>query len=98
MHWKKLSQAPLSLSLSVPQDFSYLPEKSVIRSVVDFLTEAGKKGPEFAHPSLVKTALSSLATVGGSYQYPPVNWSAILSPLMRLNFGTVIPSPPICST
>lgn len=30
--------------LSVPQDFSYLPEKSVIRSVVTFLTEAGKKG------------------------------------------------------
>ncbi|CDQ62411.1 unnamed protein product [Oncorhynchus mykiss] len=75
---------------AVPQDFSYLPEKSVIRSVVDFLTEAGKKGPEFAHPSLVKTALSSLATVGGSYQYPPVNWSAILSPLMRLNFGEVV--------
>lgn len=30
--------------LSVPQDFSYLPEKSVIRSVTTFLTEAGKKG------------------------------------------------------
>uniref|UniRef100_A0A4W5KDE2 Focadhesin n=1 Tax=Hucho hucho TaxID=62062 RepID=A0A4W5KDE2_9TELE len=75
---------------AVPQDFSYLPEKSVIRSVVDFLTEAGKKGPEFAHPSLVKTALGPLATVGGSYQYPPVNWSAILSPLMRLNFGEVV--------
>ncbi|KAE8278840.1 Focadhesin [Larimichthys crocea] len=40
---------------AVPQDFSYLSEKSVIRSIVDFLTEAGKKGPEFAHPALVKT-------------------------------------------
>lgn len=30
--------------LSVPQDFSYLPEKSIIRAVVDFLSEAGKKG------------------------------------------------------
>lgn len=29
---------------SVPQDFSYLSEKSVIRSIVDFITEAGKKG------------------------------------------------------
>uniref|UniRef100_A0A6Q2XG47 DUF3730 domain-containing protein n=1 Tax=Esox lucius TaxID=8010 RepID=A0A6Q2XG47_ESOLU len=65
----------------------YLPERSVIRSVVDFLTEAGRKGPEFAPPGLVKTALGPLATVGGRYQYPPVNWSAILSPLMRLNFG-----------
>ncbi|KAJ8008233.1 hypothetical protein DPEC_G00102680 [Dallia pectoralis] len=72
---------------AVPQDFSYLPEKSVIRSVVDFLTEAGRKGPELAPPGLVRTALGPLATVGGKYQYPPVNWSAILSPLMRLNFG-----------
>ncbi|TMS01998.1 hypothetical protein E3U43_007538 [Larimichthys crocea] len=72
---------------AVPQDFSYLSEKSVIRSIVDFLTEAGKKGPEFAHPALVKTALTPLASVGSSFQYPPINWSAVLSPLMRLSFG-----------
>ncbi|KAM3590535.1 uncharacterized protein V6R79_011338 [Siganus canaliculatus] len=72
---------------AVPQDFSYLPEKSVIRSVADFLIEAGKKGPEFAHPALVKAALTPLASVGASFQYPPINWSAVLSPLMRLGFG-----------
>ncbi|KAL0970352.1 hypothetical protein UPYG_G00240840 [Umbra pygmaea] len=72
---------------AVPQDFSYLPEKSVIRALVDLLTEAGKKGPEFAHSGLAKAALAPMATVGDSYQYPPINWSAILSPLMRLNFG-----------
>ncbi|XP_061524967.1 focadhesin isoform X1 [Phycodurus eques] len=72
---------------AVPQDFSYLAEKSVIRAVVDLLTEAGKKGPEFAHPSVVETALKPLASVGAAVQYPPVNWSAILSPLMRLSFG-----------
>lgn len=72
---------------AVPQDFSYLPERSVIRSVIDFLTEAGKKGPEFAHPALVKSALTPLASVGASFQYPPINWSAVLSPLMRLSFG-----------
>ncbi|XP_053199817.1 focadhesin [Scomber japonicus] len=72
---------------AVPQDFSYLPEKSVIRSVVDFITEAGKKGPDFAHPALVKTALTPLSSVGASFQYPPINWSAVLSPLMRLSFG-----------
>ncbi|MEQ2178868.1 hypothetical protein GOODEAATRI_018712, partial [Goodea atripinnis] len=32
--------------------------------------------PEFSHPSLVRTALSALASVGASFQYPPVNWSA----------------------
>ncbi|XP_041635386.1 focadhesin [Cheilinus undulatus] len=72
---------------AVPQDFSYLSEKSTIRSIVDFLTEAGKKGPEFSHPALVKTALTPLASVGSSFQFPPINWSAVLSPLMRLSFG-----------
>ncbi|CAG5897235.1 unnamed protein product [Menidia menidia] len=56
---------------AVPQDFSYLSEKSVIRSITDFLIEAGKKGPEFSHPAVVKTALASLASVGGGFQYPP---------------------------
>ncbi|XP_068163845.1 focadhesin isoform X2 [Antennarius striatus] len=72
---------------AVPENFSYLSEKSVIRSVVDFLVEAGKKGPDVVHPALVKTALTSLAAVGTSFQYPPINWSAVLSPLMRLGFG-----------
>ncbi|KAM6894866.1 focadhesin isoform 1-T2 [Lycodopsis pacificus] len=72
---------------AVPQDFSYLSERSVIRSIIDFITEAGRKGPEFAHPALVKSALTPLASVGTSFQYPPVNWSAVLSPLMRLSFG-----------
>ncbi|XP_059210534.1 focadhesin [Centropristis striata] len=73
--------------IAVPQDFSYLSEKSLIRSIIDFITEAGKKGPEFSHPALVKTALSPLASVGATFQYPPINWGAILSPLMRLSFG-----------
>ncbi|XP_076145672.1 focadhesin [Alosa pseudoharengus] len=72
---------------AVPQDFSYLPEKSVVRAAVDYLTEAGKKGPEVTTPERVKTALCPLATVGVAFQYPPINWSALLSPLMRLNFG-----------
>ncbi|XP_062371903.1 focadhesin [Sardina pilchardus] len=72
---------------AVPQDFSYLPEKSVIRAAVDYLTEAGKKGPEVATPERVKTALYPLAEVGAAFQYPPINWSALLAPLMRLNFG-----------
>ncbi|XP_028988970.1 focadhesin isoform X2 [Betta splendens] len=72
---------------AVPLDFSYLPEKSVIRSIIDFVTEAGKKGPELSHPEVVRTAVTSLASVGASFQYPPVNWSSVLSPLMRLGFG-----------
>ncbi|XP_043953730.1 focadhesin isoform X1 [Gambusia affinis] len=72
---------------AVPQDFSYLPESSIIRSITEFLTEAGRKGPEFSPPALVRAALTSLASVGAGFQFPPVNWSAVLSPLMRLSFG-----------
>ncbi|XP_060730282.1 focadhesin [Tachysurus vachellii] len=72
---------------AVPQDFSYLPEKSILRASVLYITEAGRKGPEAITPDLIKVVLAPLATVGSSFQYPPVNWSAILLPLMRLNFG-----------
>uniref|UniRef100_A0A8C9QX52 Focadhesin n=1 Tax=Scleropages formosus TaxID=113540 RepID=A0A8C9QX52_SCLFO len=72
---------------AVPPNFGYLTERSVIRAAVDYIIEIGRKGPEFAHPQLVKVALGPLATVGTSFQYPPVNWGAFLSPLMRLNFG-----------
>ncbi|XP_051498535.1 focadhesin [Apus apus] len=72
---------------SVPPDFSYLPENSLIRAAIDFAIESGKKGPESVPAELVKVALTPIALVGESHQYPPVNWASILSPLMRLNFG-----------
>uniref|UniRef100_A0A6I8R488 Focadhesin n=1 Tax=Xenopus tropicalis TaxID=8364 RepID=A0A6I8R488_XENTR len=72
---------------SIPPDFSYLPERSLIRAVVDFLISAGKKGPESLPPCLVKVCISSIAAAAEGHQYPPVNWASILAPLMRLNFG-----------
>lgn len=41
-------------------------------------------------PSLLKVVMKPIATVGESYQYPPANLAALLSPLMRLNFGEEI--------
>nr|KAF6433433.1 hypothetical protein HJG59_005249 [Molossus molossus] len=75
---------------SVPTDYSYLPESSFIRAAVDFFVMGGKKGPESVPPSLLKVVMKPMAAVGKSYQYPPVNWAALLSPLMRLNFGEEI--------
>ncbi|NWR10820.1 FOCAD protein, partial [Paradoxornis webbianus] len=72
---------------SVPPDFSYLPVNSFIRAAIDFAIESGKKGPESVPAELVKVALAPIALVGESHQYPPVNWTSILSPLMRLDFG-----------
>ncbi|XP_033093351.1 focadhesin isoform X5 [Trachypithecus francoisi] len=75
---------------SVPTDYSYLPESSFIGAAIGFFITGGKKGPESVPPSLLKLVMKPIATVGESYQYPPVNWAALLSPLMRLNFGEEI--------
>lgn len=50
-------------------------------------TESSVLGPESVPAELVKAALTPIALVGESHQYPPVNWASILSPLMRLDFG-----------
>ncbi|XP_076790798.1 focadhesin isoform X2 [Arvicanthis niloticus] len=75
---------------SVPTDYSYLPEGSFIRAAIGFFVTGGKKGPEAVSPSLLKVVMKPIATVGESYQYPPANLAALLSPLMRLNFGEEI--------
>ncbi|XP_055284126.1 focadhesin isoform X1 [Moschus berezovskii] len=75
---------------SVPTDYSYLPESSFIRAAIGFFVTGGKKGPESVPPSLLKVVMKPIATVGENHQYPPVNWAALLSPLMRLNFGEEI--------
>ncbi|XP_013371804.1 PREDICTED: focadhesin isoform X3 [Chinchilla lanigera] len=75
---------------SVPTDYGYLPESSFIRAAIGFFITGGKKGPEAVPPSLLKIVMKPIATVGESYQYPPTNWAALLSPLMRLNFGEEI--------
>ena len=75
---------------SVPTDYSYLPEGSFIRAAIGFFITGGKKGPEAVPPSLLKVVMKPIATVGESYQYPPANLAALLSPLMRLNFGEEI--------
>lgn len=75
---------------SVPTDYSYLPESSFIRAAIGFFIAGGKKGPESVPPSLLKVVMKPIATVGENYQYPPVNWASLLSPLMRLNFGEEI--------
>ncbi|KAB1280201.1 Focadhesin [Camelus dromedarius] len=59
----------------------------LMRFIIFFLSVAG---PESLPPSLLKVVMKPIATVGESYQYPPVNWASLLSPLMRLNFGEEI--------
>ncbi|XP_006881335.1 PREDICTED: focadhesin [Elephantulus edwardii] len=75
---------------SVPTDYSYLPESSFIRAAIGFFVTGGKKGPESVPPPLLKVVMKPIASIGENYQYPPVNWGSLLSPLMRLNFGEEI--------
>lgn len=83
---------------SVPTDYCYLPESSFIRAAIGFFITGGKKGPESVPPSLLKVVMKPIATVGETYQYPPVNWASLLSPLMRLNFAEHQEIPPsICA-
>lgn len=54
---------------------------------IQTVIEYSVPGPESVPAQLVKVALAPIAVVGGSHQYPPVNWASVLSPLIRLNFG-----------
>uniref|UniRef100_A0A8C3SMM6 Focadhesin n=1 Tax=Chelydra serpentina TaxID=8475 RepID=A0A8C3SMM6_CHESE len=71
------------------EDPDLILKKSTI-VFVSLIVGCSVAGPESIPPHLVKVALASIALIGESYQYPPVNWASVLSPLMRLNFGEEI--------
>ncbi|XP_067665779.1 focadhesin-like [Haliotis asinina] len=74
---------------SVPPSYGYLPESSILRAMVDLLTEAGKRGPEVIPPEYVKVALTAIQE-DVKQVLPPVNWAGVLSPFMRVNFGASV--------
>ncbi|XP_046545325.1 focadhesin-like [Haliotis rubra] len=74
---------------SVPPSYGYLPESSILRAMVDLLIEAGKRGPEVIPPEYVKVALTAIQE-DVKQVLPPVNWAGVLSPFMRVNFGTSV--------
>ncbi|XP_035827605.1 focadhesin [Aplysia californica] len=69
---------------SVPSSYSYLPESSIVRSLFDFLLEAGREGPEKMPESQVALALHCLRI---SRPLPPVNWSALVAAFMRFSYA-----------
>ncbi|XP_041369730.1 focadhesin-like [Gigantopelta aegis] len=71
---------------SAPPSYAYLPESSILRSVVELLLEAGKRGPEFVPKEHVKVVLTALLEEVKQVM-PPLNWAGVLSPFMRLDFG-----------
>ncbi|XP_077988625.1 focadhesin-like [Glandiceps talaboti] len=75
---------------SVPSNYAYLPETSVLRATIDFLITAGKQGPETITPSMVEVAMESLIKNSKGVTLPPVNLAAILSPLPRMKYGVEV--------
>ncbi|KAK3097709.1 hypothetical protein FSP39_012361 [Pinctada imbricata] len=71
---------------SVPPNYGYLPEQSFIRALVDYLIDSGKQGPEFVPDDYVSTVLTALQSCT-KRPLPPLNWTGVLSPLMRINYG-----------
>lgn len=71
---------------SVPATYGYLPEKSFLRAVVDFVSEAGKAGSESVPKEQVELALTSLLEEE-EQALPPINWAGLLTPMMRMGFG-----------
>ncbi|XP_052794014.1 focadhesin-like [Mya arenaria] len=85
-----MSSSAVSFSSNTaPSNYSYLPEASVLRATIDFLIVAGKQGPEKVSPSDVEVCLKSLQEkITGIL--PPLNWMAVLSPLIKLPFGDTV--------
>ncbi|XP_015773334.1 PREDICTED: LOW QUALITY PROTEIN: focadhesin-like [Acropora digitifera] len=72
---------------SVPSNYGYLTEGSILRSLFEFLLQAAKTGPHLTFSRrMVPVVLESFVS-DSQLTLPPVNWASVLSPLMRCTFG-----------
>lgn len=86
----KLSKIQLKLTKNNPVFFVFIIVRHVSYSrylIIKVVIGGFVLGPEQVHPSFLKAAMAPIALIGGSYQYPPLNWASILAPLLRLDFG-----------
>ncbi|XP_029635511.1 focadhesin [Octopus sinensis] len=74
---------------SVPTNYHYLDNKYIIRALVDFLLDQGKRGSETISNSAVKLALVAL-NKNIKRALPPLNWALLFSPYLRLTYSTEV--------
>ncbi len=72
--------------IAVPVNYQYLSETSILRPLVDTLVTAGKLGAPSIPKHDVTVVLRTLIN-GPSQPLPPLNWAAVLSPLLRVSYG-----------
>ncbi len=68
--------------ISVPSNYSYLPDTSILKPLVGFLIQAGRHGTSQIPEDDVTQAMTSLVE-GSKERLPPINWAVIFTTLMR---------------
>lgn len=74
---------------SVPNNYRYLDNNLIIRALIDFLIDAGKLGPDKISSSELKLSLTAIYK-GITRPLPPLNWAAVLAPLLRQPFNSEV--------
>lgn len=74
---------------SVPNNYHYLDNNLILRALVDFLIDAGKLGPDMISSAEVKLPLTAIYK-GLTRPLPPLNWAAVLAPLLRQPFSSEV--------
>ncbi|XP_072039048.1 focadhesin-like [Amphiura filiformis] len=72
----------------IPSSYSYLPDTSILKACMELLIESGKVGPErISHATLFVVLSAMVGETKSLPSLPPVNWAAVLAPLLRLPYG-----------
>ena len=74
--------------------YRHLPETSILRALVQLLADV-TKAPEILHEvdaDVIDVALSALCRGARQRTLPPLNWSQLLAPIVRLQLGAAVES------
>uniref|UniRef100_A0A8C4NKW5 Focadhesin n=1 Tax=Eptatretus burgeri TaxID=7764 RepID=A0A8C4NKW5_EPTBU len=77
-------------SSAAPPNYSYLPKTSVISPAVDLLIDTGRRDVEAVTVGQVCVVLASLRAGGACRPLPPLDWAAVLTPLLQLDLGNEV--------
>ncbi len=68
--------------ISVPSNYNYLPDTSILKPLVGFLIQAGRHGSSQIPEDDITQAMTSLVE-GSKERLPPINWAVIFTTLTR---------------
>lgn len=72
---------------SIPQNYNYLKEKSLLRSIFNELSSAVSFGPHSDWNNIVVYSLISALNSLQDCRLPPVNWTVVLNPVLRIGYN-----------